>query len=307
MSEDIDDKYVSNTTTVLGWLRENGFITMCDISKKTLEKFCVKSVLELKTLLNIDMIRIDYGFSDDEIIDITKNIPIILNASTINFNININKLDNVYALHNFYPREYTGLSKNQFIKINKALEKNGIKTLAFLPNSKYPRKPIYEGLPTLEHQRYVNSFVNFIEFKRNFSIDGMLISDLSLDEYDIKLINMYENSGVIAIPCYLSDTALYDKVFTIRIDSPDVALRIQESREYATAEDSIEPYNCINRYVGDITRDNKHFLRYSNELQIIKNDLPKDYRVNVIGKIIKEYKNIVKYINNGDKIIFVKT
>ncbi len=48
--------------------------------------------------------------------------------------------------------------------------------------------------------------------------------------------------------------------------------------------------------------DNAKYLRYSGEIQIIKTQLPKDDRVNVIGKINFHYKNICQFIPNGYKI-----
>ena len=41
----------------------------------------------------------------------------------------------IFAIHNYYPRAYTGLSIRQFQQINGELEKEGIEVVAFIPNS----------------------------------------------------------------------------------------------------------------------------------------------------------------------------
>lgn len=69
----------------------------------------------------------------------------------------------------------------------------------------------------------------------------------------------------------------------------------------------IESFNCLERIVGSITCDNKHYGRYSGEIQIIRESLPKDYRVNVLGRIVPEYIKLVQVIENGQKIKFIKS
>ena len=47
----------------------------------------------------------------------------------------------------------------------------------------------------------------------------------------------------------------------------------------------IQPFNNIERHYLDVTIDNTLFKRYVGELCILLQDLPRDERVNVIGKL----------------------
>ena len=78
---------------------------------------------------------------------------------------------------------------------------------------------------------------------------------------------------------------LYGKVFTCRPDSPQGMVRFQESRAYAKAGPPAEPAGCGVRLRGSVTMDNRLYGRYSGEIQLVRQDLPADGRVNVIGRV----------------------
>jgi hypothetical protein len=102
--------------------KENGLSTSVDVSDISIKKFGVDKLSDLSKIekLGIYSLRLDSGFTTDEIIELTNNknkIKIELNASMtteldklldlINKKGNIK---NVLACHNFFPREFTGLS-----------------------------------------------------------------------------------------------------------------------------------------------------------------------------------------------------
>lgn len=311
IAEEMGEGYVQRAKKMLECLNAWGFKVIGDVSKRTLEVFEEPDITALAKNLGLHMIRIDYGFSEEEMLAAVTKMPLVFNASTVDVEL-AKKLKavsgEVFAIHNYYPREYTGLSKKQFDNINKELRENGIQVIGFIPNSKASRGPIYEGLPTVEHHRYVPSYVSYLEMINKAELDGILLSDLKLDELDKQMIETYEKAGIISIPTKLEKPFehLYDQVFTIRIDSPECAYRLQESREFATAGIEIEPCQCTSRTVGSITCDNKHFARYSGEIQIIREELPKDNRVNIIGEVASPYKKICQFIENGQKIKIIR-
>lgn len=87
------------------------------------------------------------------------------------------------------------------------------------------------------------------------NVNCVLLGDLGLNKFELECIERFENEYIITIPIKLNKKYhyLYNKVFTIRIDSPDYVLRLQESREIFTIGTNIEPYNCTLRTSGDIT------------------------------------------------------
>ncbi|WP_305767038.1 MupG family TIM beta-alpha barrel fold protein [Candidatus Epulonipiscium viviparus] len=300
--EEIGESYKKDALNMLAWLKEREFCVIADISTHTLKQFNSSSIIELAKRLNIGMLRIDYGFSVDEIVTAASAYPLVFNASTVDIAtaklIQAN-VGNIKAIHNFYPHAYTALSTARFDQINTALQSQQIEVFGFVPNIESPRGPIYEGLPTLEHQRKTSPYVNAIEIWTK--VNYLLLGDLAMDDQELEWIKKLEKDNVITIPAAIEYEYLYNRVFTIRIDSSEYVLRLQESRDR-----EIKEHNCVAREVGDITCDNIKYLRYSGEVQIIKVRLPQDDRVNVIGKIATKYKNICNFISNGSKIEFVK-
>lgn len=137
-----------------------------DISPNTF-KFLDLENMDLKGLkdIGISTIRIDFGYSDEEIAKMSKNqygIKIQMNASTLTEELldNLKKLEtdfsNIDALHNFYPRMGTGISVECMLKMNHILKENHIKICAFVQSNNRKRGPIKEGLPTLEDHRDID-------------------------------------------------------------------------------------------------------------------------------------------------------
>ncbi|GFN34602.1 MupG family TIM beta-alpha barrel fold protein [Tepidimicrobium xylanilyticum] len=305
------EDYFQKAVKMCKWLNERNFKIIGDVSSKTLEFFKYHSIVEFAKDMGIDILRLDYGFSQEEILEIAKEYPISFNPSTEDEVMAKKILDIstiVYGLHNFYPRPETGLDPEDFYIINDGLKKLGIKTLAFIPGDEMKRGPIYEGLPTLEKHRKISPYVAFLDLVVNYGVDAVFVGDVKISKFEGKLITDYIKEGIINIPVkFLPEYEyLYDKVFTIRPDSPRSLMRLQESREYGTPGELKEPFNCIPRKRGSITMDNIKYKRYSGEIQILRQNFSRDDRVNVIGKVHDDYLDIMECIKNRDKIKFIK-
>lgn len=302
--------YQTKAKAMCQWLKLSNFKIIGDVSPKTLHFFNYENVIDFARDLNIDIIRLDYGFSDEEIIEISKVYNIAFNASTINEKLakEIIKVgSNVFAMHNFYPRPETGLDDKLFVDINQKLIQMGVNVLAFIPGDELKRGPLHEGLPTLEKHRFIPPYVGYLDLAINFGLEMIFIGDIKLSSLQSKLITDYINEKVIKVPVVFDKNYeyLYNQEFTIRIDSPHAVLRLQESREYSCDGELIKPMNTIKRKVGFITIDNLKYKRYSGEIQIVREELPQDERVNVIGEINSSYLNILYCIKNGQKIKFI--
>lgn len=311
IGEERNEQYKVQVEQMMVWLNRQGFKVIADVSKRTLAFFGEKDMISLARRLGISILRLDYGFSDEETLRLANYFPIAFNASTTSMDLvrQIKGISpHVFAIHNYYPRAYTGLSRRQFEKMNEQLEKEGIEVMAFIPNERKSRGPIYEGLPTLEHERHYPSAVSYLEMKLGLGMKYILLSDLGLEPLDEQLITDYEETKVMSIPCKIEEKFeyLYNQIFTIRIDSSEYAYRLVESREFATAGSIVVPFNCIERSIGCITCDNLQYGRYSGEIQIIRKQLPQDDRVNVIGEIDEQYLDLTKFIKNGCQIKFIK-
>lgn len=94
-------------------------------------------------------------------------------------------------------------------------------------------------------------------------------------------------------------------IFTCRPDISKYAIRAVEGRQILKLSGGIiEAENSVERNFGDITIDNKNFGRYAGEVQIVKNFMPADSRVNVVASISEEEKFLIRYIKPHKKFSF---
>ncbi|MFH5835140.1 MupG family TIM beta-alpha barrel fold protein [Proteiniclasticum sp. C24MP] len=307
--EEMHVGYVEQVEDMMEFLKSTGYKVIADVSKRTLEIFSEQSLTDLAKRLNIDILRIDYGFTEAEMLKAAEEIPICLNASTISEEQAEFLRSTGYefhAMHNFYPRPETGIDEEQFMKRNRMLEDYGISVMAFIQGREKLRGPIHEGLPTLEKHRNLIPYHAFLEMKNRYGIQEIFVGDGILTETEARYIRHVLKEGVYCIPVELEEKkTLLNQVFTVRIDSPKEIIRIQESREYATPGNVIRAQNTIERKRGTITLDNELYKRYSGEIQITRYDFKPDDRVNVIGKVKDEYLDVLDLIPNGEKMMLV--
>ncbi|MDY2631017.1 DUF871 domain-containing protein [Clostridium sp.] len=287
-----------------------------DISPNTF-KFLDLDDMDLKGLrdMGVKTIRIDFGYSEEDIAKMSKNkygIKIQLNASTITEEF-FKKLDryspdyeNIDALHNFYPRIGTGISEECMIKKNSILKEREIKPCAFVQSNNRKRSPLKDGLPTLEYHRgmAVREAANHLFALGNTSV---FIGDSLPSIEELKELSSL-NPEVIELDIKVKSNdeitlRLLNEVYSARTDEARDAIRASESR-LILKEDIIEPYNNVNKEVGDITIDNKDYLRYMGELQILKMNQEKDSRTNVVASILQKDLYLLKYIQGGKKFRF---
>jgi uncharacterized protein len=255
-------------------------------------------------------IRVDYGFTEDEIVSLSKLMKTGINASTVSeseLDSWIEKglnVENVEAWHNFYPRPETGLDLDFLIERNSMLTSKGITTMAFIPGNETLRGPLFEGLPTLEQHRHASPVFAAAQLKYSGFTDKILIGDPSANEETLKELSLI-NKGIIPISIELftgSDyTSLLTGIHTNRMDPARDVIRSVESRSYAQKGIRIAPHNQIERRIGSVTVDNEYYGRYSGELQIVKKDLQRDDKVNVIGEVIPEHLPLIQEIKAGGK------
>lgn len=306
ISEEVTDTYVTDVQEMCDWLHENGFYIIADVSPYTLERFDEPTLLSLVKRLHIDNIRLDFGFDNQSLVDDLNEVDITYNASTI-----LGETDhraNATYMHNFYPRPETGLDGDFLTELNKSIRKVGGKTLAFISGDKAKRGPIFDGLPTLEKHRYLPPYVQFIDLVKRYEMDAVYIGDVLISDQQLALILSYLDDGLIRLPVKLDEdnNDLFNKPFTVRVDSPRGLVRVQESREFAQEGERVKPFNTTERVRGSITMDNEKYKRYSGEVQVLREDYKADKRVNVIGEVSKEYITLLDNLKNGEQFMFVK-
>lgn len=269
--------------------------------------------------LGFDCLRLDYGFTPDEIAIMTKNeygIAIELNASTIKKEFIedlINKgadINDLRTCHNFYPKPYTGLSYSFFENQTKMIKEYGLRVAAFIPSQKGKRGPIFEGLPTIEDHRYKRPDIAAKYFVYSGLIDDIYFGDAYASDDEIKSVTSINKEVIeldIVINENLSDlerNIIFNTTHTNRPDASEYLIRSEESRICFKDTSEIQAHDCIERKKYSVTIDNNSFKRYSGELNICKLDMPKDNRVNVVGYIPYDEHILVDLIKPGTKFCF---
>ncbi len=293
-----------------------GMEIISDISPETLELLGMENFsLSAFHFLGIQTLRLDYGYGIEEIARLSRNpqhIHIQLNASTISgrqltellqAKADFSQLD---ALHNFYPREGTGLSEETLVRKTAMLHKAGIHVGAFIPSQYRCRSPLRCGLPTLEmHRGRTVSLTS--RHLAAIGMDSIFISDSLPSDHELTILqHLPTNRVTLHLQLLTKDPtqlALLSHTFTARTDEARDAVRAQESRHLLQGV-SILPENALVRTHGAVTIDNNAYGRYMGELQIIKRPQPADSRCNVVAHIPDDEAFLINYIIPGRKFGF---
>jgi len=267
-------------------------------------------------------LRIDDGFTVDEILNLSGENKVVLNASTVTEEeLEYMKLKNVnfsnmLSLHNFYPKRFTGISKKYLLEQNLKYKKYGIRTMAFVKGDEL-RGPVYEGLPTVEEHRNMRFLTSCLALLY-LGTDVILVGDINLSDENWEEFN-YFTKGII--PLRNEHNILTDKVFQDRIDSSEYVARVTvggnigETRkdfcEYIKkelAENNIDIEKIssdIPIKKGDILVSNSKYLRYEGELEIALKNLGTDEKRSIVSEIVEKDIELLDYISIVKKFEFV--
>lgn len=280
--------------------------TLALLGIDTLEPYMLKQ-------MGITTVRMDFGFSPKEIAKMSfSGLKVQLNASTVTeevlrglerYSANFACID---ALHNFYPRENTGLSEEFFDKKNRLLHEYGIKVGAFIPSYNRPRSPIQAGLPTLEEHRYSDVFFAARHMAALY-VDSVFIGDSLPTDLEIyQIANIKPKQVTLSsylMTEHLSIETAITQPYHVRLDEAADVYRIDGCRQYCSKNKVHVPQERnIPREVGAITIDNHLYGRYMGELQILKKPLPADKRVNVVALLPTQELTLMKYLTPGREV-----
>lgn len=308
ISEEKADNNLENISELIKLCKENEIFLCADVSAKTLEILGISSIEELYNM-GLSCVRFDYGISIDSMVELSKKYIVMINASNLNKKIlalykgaGMN-FKNVIAAHNFYPKAHTGLGLSFVKNINTLCHSFELKTLAFIPGFVKARGPIFEFLPTIEAHRNYPTLVSLMEHRFEAETDYVLVGDVDydhrLDQY-IKLILSDEVLLEADISNLNHQKLLFEKQLHNRTDLSDDTIRIIESRsdkDFNLNEEPVMGYNQCE--VGDIVISNILYKRYKNEVEIVQRNFDQSGKLNLVGKVDKEYLVCLKFIGGS--------
>lgn len=298
--------------------KENNMHLFADISPDSFRHLDLNT-RDVKQLLawGVTGLRVDYGFGAEAIVNLSKQIKVSLNASTLTKSFLQELIDlglntqNTEAAHNFYPRPETGLDRDYLIQKNKLLKSFKIGTSAFVPGDGEKRQPLFQGLPTLENHRHESPVNAYCDLAENCAVDSVYIGDPSLNEETLASFSLL-GEGIIPIRYQGERVSEFTDFFSylngINSNRPDPArdvIRVEGSRvEFHRS--NLCSRNTIKRSKGAITIDNEKYGRYAGEIHIALKELQEDPKVNVIGHVIEEDLQLLDYIGGGGKFYLKK-
>lgn len=272
--------------------------------------------------IGVDIIRLDWPLSDRENILITNNpynITVEFNASSdMALDLLIKKGANrnmMSTCHNFYPQEYTGLSKERFDYFTQKYYDMALDVHAFISSnndSTFGPWPVYKGLCTLEDHRYKD-----IDYQLRYLLADRRIKDViigntyaseselrQLSEIDLSIpsLKIEEISDIMEV----EKEILYDFVHADRIDSSEYFIRSSISRAFGKDKD-IPQRKSEKEYFekGDVLIINNNLAHYKGELEIVKKKIKNTGERNLVGHFNEDEQKIVHMLaeQNPFKII----
>lgn len=300
------EKFIDDFTEILTTAVTNGLEIILDVNAENFERYDIDGIT----------LRLDDGFTPEQVAELSRERKIQLNASTVteDFLNQINELNadfsNISALHNFYPHPYTGLETYYFDNMNHILHGFGIEVGAFVPSKDGKRRlPLREGLPTLEDCRNFSTDLS-ARFLVALGVDFIIIGDGQPTRDELKSVAYVSADEVVFRAQLLSNdlttAQILSRTFTRRPDVAKSVLRAIEGRQYLRdLGGTIPPEEPqIERTFGDVTIDNENFGRYAGEVQIVQDVLPADGRVNIAARILDEEIFLTGYLKPQRKFSF---
>ena len=259
----------------------------------------INDLSELKNI-GISVLRLDGGFNNEEIAQLTLNkddIKIEDNTSMVigaKERLEVIKskgnLNNYMACHNFFPRNDTGLSLKDALDMAKVYQEYGCKNGIFITSqvNKPHLNETGSGVPTIERHRYMPASLAFEELRACNLFDIILFGDSCSDNEQVKLIGNANKRDYIELPIWF-----YPNVSTFQrrrllstdcLSRPDQAESILRVTQTRTIK-KIPKQNIYVRNRYSVTMDNYSSNRYQGEIGIMLQDLDASPIANVIGYI----------------------
>lgn len=323
-----DTTKITDLKKVATYATDKGYEVVVDVNPDVYKTLGLpKNEIDFFADLNISGIRLDEDFGGEIEAELSNNkrgLLIELNASagsaTFDKAIELGaNPKNLVACHNFYPMEYTALSREAFVKLSSHYKAKGARTGAFLtlPPDSDTVGPwtVNDGYPTIEDFRHMDLKAQILEFLRMDLISDILIPTQPATEEQFQTINdaikEYEQlmaNDFIELEIEFFDNAtetekeiILDNKGKDHETRPDInPYFIRSSLPRHTYKEKDVPVNNTGHdlKLGDVVVLNKNKGRYKCEPHIIINDLKDIDNVrNYVGRVAKKDLYKLPFIN----------
>ncbi|MGE7841238.1 DUF871 domain-containing protein [Lysinibacillus sp. NPDC093712] len=304
--------------------KQLGFDISADIAPAVFEDLGLtyKNIAYFKEHYHLAALRLDMGFSgqeealmsfDDSQLKIELNIS---NGTKYVDNIlsyQPNR-DHIIGCHNFYPRRFTGLSRQHFLATSQNFKANHIRTAAMISSQHAlygPWEKTEYGLPTLEEHRDLPITVQAKDLWHTGLIDDCIIGNMYASEEELKALGQLNRHKLElkVVPSsettVLEEAVLFKEPHFNRGDVSDYVIRSTQSRvKYKNGDFPVHDTHALQP--GDVTIDNNLDVRYKGELQVVLKEMPNAGSTNVVAKVVEEERFLLAKIQPWASFGFTK-
>lgn len=170
ISEEFDAAYCARVQEMCDFLSAQGWRILADVSEKTIRQFGCADLTALAKRLHLWGLRLDYGFSVEQMCALAQQLPVAVNASTTTPEVARQLAaggGTVIAMHNFYPRPETGLDPEFLRESTAALQAEGLQGQRYFQGARHEHMgdvlwryaQVLQGIAAGLGQRVGNAFV----------------------------------------------------------------------------------------------------------------------------------------------------
>ncbi len=297
---------------ITNYAHQLNFKIHADINREIFEEIgaTVDNMKKLKDL-GVDVLRLDFGFSEEETVQLSLNkLDIIIEDNPISD-------ESVYKrarlilekgnpqqyrfCHNFFPHNDTGLDFDETEVLSQEFIEMGYSVGIFITSQSSPHSlsKYSNGVCTIEDQRYLPPHIAFEELRNTDAYDIIMFGDSYPSYRDLKSVADCFMNPYCSIDAWLDedlDENQRDLITNIlhknRLDVASTLIRSTSTRKKV----KVSAQNCINRPFGTITLDNENAERYEGELQITLRDLAPSTLANCVGMVKPSCQRLLKQV-----------
>lgn len=303
---------LETVTKISAEAKEAGMEVACETTPEY-DKLYGASVNNLKPYseAGIDVLRLDWGYTPDELAIMTNNpyeLKIATNASPANVGFTLEKMkeaganfDKLLGWFNFYPHPGTGHSLDYLVKNAKEFKKYGLEVRCNV------------GMwCTVERLKHLSPARAAEELFATKVIDTVYVSGIPwlLRPEELRALGevVTRDSIKIQIKTVPGLSDMDRKIlFAEHVNRLDPAEHMVRHLPFPR-KSRVLPHNTVDRPKYSVTIDNYLYglHSYSGTLIINLVEMPADPRVNVVGYVIEEDSELVDMIGPGDKFILAE-
>lgn len=309
---------------ITAYAANKGFRITADVSPDVFRdnNLTYRDIYVLKKQYHLTGIRLDLGFSGQE------EAFMSVDASDLEIELNISNgtkyvetilsyggnIDRIVGCHNFYPRRYTGLSREHLLATSTLFKQNHVRTAAMISSQSAAYGPWEEtpyGLPTLEEHRHLTITTQAKDLWHTGLIDDLIIGNMFASDEELAALGSLNRDLLeLTVDCLDATTdveqhILFKEPHFNRGDVSEYVIRSTQSRvNYKAA--AFPPHDVQELQIGDVTIDNEHDVRYKGELQIARQSMQNSGSTNVVARVIEQERFLIQQVKPWESFGFQK-